>query len=256
MGLRGPLVHPACSPLLLCLSRVLRTLRFLVARLFALHHPATWYFSAAALPSPIPNPDIRYNQLFISNEWHDAVSKKTFPAVSPATEEVISHVAEGDWADVDLAVKAARAAFRLGSPWRRMDASERGQLLNCLADLVERGRVYLVSLQTLDNGKPFQESYVLDLDEVIKAYQDFAWLTSGTARPSPWMASISASPGTSLLVCGQLIPGNFPLVMQGWKLTPALAMGNTVVMKVAEQTPLSALYLASLIKEAGFPPGW
>lgn len=90
-------------------------------------HPgscASLEYSAAALPSPIPNPGIRYNQLFTSNEWHDAVSKKTFPTVSPATGEVISHVAEGDSADVDLAVKAALAAFQLGSPWRRMDASE------------------------------------------------------------------------------------------------------------------------------------
>ncbi|KAB0368628.1 hypothetical protein FD755_019662 [Muntiacus reevesi] len=122
-----------------------------------------------------------------------------------------------------------------------MDASERGQLLNCLADLVERGRVYLASLETLDNVKPFQESYVLDLDEVIKVYQDFA--------------CISASPSMGLLACGQITPWNFPSVMQGWKLAPALATGNTVVMKLAEQTPLSALYLASLIKEAGFPPG-
>lgn len=123
----GPLGAPCSFCLftwLLCLSRVLSTLRFLVARLFAPHRPATRYFSAAALPSPIPNPDIRYNQRFTSNEWHDAVSKKTLPTVSPATGEVIGHVAEGDSADVDLAVKAAHAAFRLGSPWRRMDASE------------------------------------------------------------------------------------------------------------------------------------
>ena len=119
---------------------------------------------------------------------------------------------------------------------------------------MERGRVYLASLETLDNGKSFQESYVLDLDEVIEVYQDFAWLTSGTARPPPWMASISASPSMGLLVCGQLIPWNFPLVMQGWKLAPALATGNTG-HEGGRADPLSALYLASLIKEAGFPPG-
>ncbi|PNI98865.1 ALDH1B1 isoform 2, partial [Pan troglodytes] len=129
-------------------------LRFLAPRLLSLQGRTAHYSSAAALPSPILNPDIPYNQLFINNEWQDAVSKKTFPTVNPTTGEVIGHVAEGDRADVDRAVKAAREAFRLGSPWRRMDASERGRLLNRLADLVERDRVYLASLETLDNGKP------------------------------------------------------------------------------------------------------
>uniref|UniRef100_A0A8C6D6Y5 aldehyde dehydrogenase (NAD(+)) n=1 Tax=Moschus moschiferus TaxID=68415 RepID=A0A8C6D6Y5_MOSMO len=124
-----------------------------------------------------------------------------------------------------------------------MDVSERGRLLNHLADLVERDHVYLASLETLDNGKPFQESYILGLDEVIKVYRYFAsWHFCFT-----WHEPVG--------VCGQIIPWNFPLVMQSWKLALALATGNTVVMKVAEQTPLSALYLASLIKEAGSPPG-
>lgn len=226
-------------------------------RLFALHHSATQYFSAAALPSPIPNPDIPDNQLFISNKWHDAVSKKTFPTVSPATGEVIGHVAEGDWADVDLAAKAARAAFRLGSPWRWMDALKRGWLLNHLADLVERDRVYLASLESLDNGKPFQESYVLDLDEVIKVYRYFAgWADKWHGKTIPMDGEhFCFTRHEPVGVCCQIIPWNFPLVMQSWKLALALAMGNTVVTKVAEQTPFSALYLASLIKEVGLPPG-
>lgn len=231
--------------------------RFLVPRLLCLQGRTTSYSTAAALPNPIPNPEIRYNQLFINNEWQDAVSKKTFPTVNPTTGEVIGHVAEGDRADVDLAVKAAREAFRLGSPWRRMDASERGRLLNRLADLVERDRVYLASLETLDNGKPFQESYVLDLDEVIKVYRYFAgWADKWHGKTIPMDGEhFCFTRHEPVGVCGQIIPWNFPLVMQGWKLAPALATGNTVVMKVAEQTPLSALYLASLIKEAGFPPG-
>ena len=139
-------------------------------RLFALHHSATQYFSAAALPSPIPNPDIPDNQLFISNKWHDAVSKKTFPTVSPATGEVIGHVAEGDWADVDLAAKAARAAFRLGSPWRWMDALKRGWLLNHLADLVERDCVYLASLESLSRlqNTTFEQVPIQDSSDSIK----------------------------------------------------------------------------------------
>uniref|UniRef100_A0A8D1VFP4 Aldehyde dehydrogenase 1A1 n=1 Tax=Sus scrofa TaxID=9823 RepID=A0A8D1VFP4_PIG len=232
-------------------------LHFLVPRLFGLCRPVAPYSSAAALPSPILNPDIRYNQLFINNEWQDAVSKKTFQTVNPTTGEVIGHVAEGDQADVDRAVKAAREAFRLGSPWRRMDASERGRLLNRLADLVERDRVYLASLETLDNGKPFQESYALDLDEVIKVYRYFAgWADKWHGKTIPMDGEhFCFTRHEPVGVCGQIIPWNFPLVMQAWKLAPALATGNTVVMKVAEQTPLSALYLASLIKEVGFPPG-
>ncbi|CAO2580658.1 Aldehyde dehydrogenase X, mitochondrial [Lemmus lemmus] len=233
------------------------SIRFFAHRLLCLQGRTPSYSTIAALPNPVPNPEIRYNQLFINNEWRDAVSKKTFPTVNPTTGEVIGHVAEGDRADVDLAVKAAREAFRLGSPWRRMDASERGRLLNRLADLVERDRVYLASLETLDNGKPFQESYVLDLDEVIKVYRYFAgWADKWHGKTIPMDGEhFCFTRHEPVGVCGQIIPWNFPLVMQGWKLAPALATGNTVVMKVAEQTPLSALYLASLIKEAGFPPG-
>ncbi|XP_006863195.1 PREDICTED: aldehyde dehydrogenase X, mitochondrial isoform X2 [Chrysochloris asiatica] len=134
-----------------------------------------------------------------------------------------------------------------------MDASERGRLLNRLADLVERDRIYLASLETLDNGKPFQESYVLDLDEVIKVYRYFAgWADKWHGKTIPMDGEhFCFTRHEPVGVCGQIIPWNFPLVMQGWKLAPALATGNTVVMKVAEQTPLSALYLASLIKEVG-----
>uniref|UniRef100_A0A0K0D7D8 aldehyde dehydrogenase (NAD(+)) n=1 Tax=Angiostrongylus cantonensis TaxID=6313 RepID=A0A0K0D7D8_ANGCA len=102
-------------------------------------------------------------QLFINNEWVDAVSKKTFETFNPATGALITNVAEGDVADVDKAVKAASDAFRLGSPWRRMDAAERGNLLNRLADLMERDRVILASLETLDNGKPYSVAYTADL---------------------------------------------------------------------------------------------
>ncbi|XP_074059652.1 aldehyde dehydrogenase X, mitochondrial isoform X2 [Macrotis lagotis] len=232
-------------------------LRLLAPRLSGLCRRVAPYSSAASLPNPVLQPDVHYAKLFINNEWRDAVSKKTFPTVNPSTGEVITHVAEGDKADVDLAVKAAREAFRLGSPWRQMDASERGRLLYRLADLVERDRTYLASLETLDNGKPFQESYVLDLDEVIKVYRYFAgWADKNHGKTIPMDGEhFCFTRHEPVGVCGQIIPWNFPLVMQGWKLAPALAAGNTVVMKVAEQTPLSALYLASLIKEAGFPPG-
>ncbi|XP_040216961.1 aldehyde dehydrogenase X, mitochondrial [Rana temporaria] len=204
-----------------------------------------------------PFEDVRYTKLFINNEWHNAVSGRTFPTVDPSTGEIIAHVAEADKNDVDLAVQAAKQAFRLGSPWRAMDASHRGQLLNRLADLIERDRVYLASLESLDNGKPFSMSYNLDVGETIKIYRYFGGFADkchGKTIPidGNYFCYTRLEP---VGVCGQIIPWNFPLIMQCWKLAPALAAGNTVVMKVAEQTPLSALYIASLFKEAGFPPG-
>ena len=112
-------------------------------------------------------------QIFINNEWLDSVSGKTFPTINPATGEVICQVQEGDKADVEKAVKAAKAAFKLGSEWRTMDASKRGVLLNKLADLMERDRVYLASLESLDNGKPFQDAFNIDLSLTIKCLRYF-----------------------------------------------------------------------------------
>ncbi|XP_029475043.1 aldehyde dehydrogenase, mitochondrial [Rhinatrema bivittatum] len=214
-------------------------------------------FSAAAIPAPNPQQDVQYNKIFINNEWHDAISKKTFPTVNPSTGEVICQVAEGDKADVDKAVKAAQEAFKLGSPWRRMDASDRGVLLNRLADLIERDRTYLATLETLDNGKPYTISYAVDLELVVKCLRYYAgWADKWHGKTIPidgdYFCYTRHEP---VGVCGQIIPWNFPLLMQAWKLGPALATGNVVVMKVAEQTPLTALHVASLIKEAGFPPG-
>ncbi|XP_056375178.1 aldehyde dehydrogenase X, mitochondrial [Hyla sarda] len=213
------------------------------------------YYSVTRVEKPLEK--VHYTKLFINNEWHNAVSGKTFPTVDPSTGRTIAQVAEADKVDVDLAVDAAKQAFKLGSPWRCMDASHRGQLLNRLADLIERDRVYLASLETLDNGKPVSMSYNMDVGETIKIYRYFAGFADklhGKTIPidGNYFCYTRHEP---VGVCGQIIPWNFPLVMQSWKLAPALATGNTVVMKVAEQTPLSGLYIASLIKEAGFPPG-
>nr|KAF6281976.1 aldehyde dehydrogenase 2 family member [Myotis myotis] len=205
-----------------------------------------------AVPAPIQQPEVFYNQIFINNEWQDAVSKKTFPTINPSTGEVICQVAEGDKEDVDRAVKAARAAFQLGSPWRRMDASNRGRLLNRLADLIERDRTYLAALETLDNGKPYVISYLVDLDMVLKCLRYYAgWADKYHGKTIPIDGDFfSYTRHEPVGVCGQIIPWNFPLLMQAWKLGPALATGNVVVMKVAEQTPLTALYVANLIKES------
>ncbi|MGH0120880.1 UNVERIFIED_CONTAM: hypothetical protein FKN15_014064 [Acipenser sinensis] len=222
----------------------------------SLRVPASQYSAtASAIPAPNTQPEIHFNKIFINNEWHDAVSKKTFPTVNPSTAEVICQVAEGDKADVDKAVKAAKEAFRLGSPWRRMDASHRGLLLNRLADLIERDSAYLAALETLDNGKPYALSYSVDLSVVVKCLRYYAgWADKNHGKTIPidgdYFCYTRHEP---VGVCGQIIPWNFPLFMQASKLGPALATGNTVVMKVAEQTPLTALYVASLIKEWNFP---
>ncbi|XP_071493694.1 aldehyde dehydrogenase X, mitochondrial-like [Diadema antillarum] len=196
-------------------------------------------------------------QLFINNEWVDSASGKTFPTINPATEEVITEVVEADKADVDRAYDAAREAFRLGSPWRTTDASRRGALLHRLADLVERDRVYLASLETLDNGKPYADSYNIDLPGTISAIRYYAgWADKIEGKTIPVDGDfLTYTRHEPVGVCGQIIPWNFPLLMLGWKWAPALAAGNTIVMKSAEQTPLTALYMAELAKEAGFPPG-
>merc|ERR1712106_807109 len=176
---------------------------------------------------------------------------------NPATEEKIADVQEGDKADVDRAVKAATNAFKLGSDWRKMDASYRGRLMNRLADLIERDAGYHASLETLDNGKPYTASFFADLALSIKCYRYYAgWADKTHGKTIPVDGSfLSHTRHEPVGVCGQIIPWNFPLLMQAWKLGPALATGNVVVMKLAEQTPLSGLAVAALIKEAGFPPG-
>ncbi|XP_071510493.1 aldehyde dehydrogenase, mitochondrial-like [Diadema antillarum] len=239
---------------MLALQGILRTTR---AVGLARNVLRTSSYSTAAAPQPIVQPDIHFNKLFINNEWVDARSGKTFPTINPATEEIITHVAEADKADVDIAYEAAKKAFQLGSPWRTMDASERGRLINKLADLIERDMVYLASLETLDNGKPFHVAMAADLPLSIKCYRYYAgWSDKIEGKTIPIDGDfLCYTRHEPIGVCGQIIPWNFPLLMQAWKLGPALASGCTVIMKVAEQTPLTALYVAELIKEAGFPPG-
>uniref|UniRef100_A0A336LN47 aldehyde dehydrogenase (NAD(+)) n=1 Tax=Culicoides sonorensis TaxID=179676 RepID=A0A336LN47_CULSO len=211
----------------------------------------------ASMPAPNPNPEVLYTGIFINNEWHKAKSGKTFKSIDPSTEKVIAEVQEGDKADIDIAVQAARNAFKLNSPWRTMDASDRGVLLNRLADLMERDRVYLSSLETLDNGKPYNMSYNVDIPMSIKYLRYYAgWADKNHGKVIPMDGDYFVyTRHEPVGVCGQIIPWNFPVLMMAWKLGPALSTGNTVVLKPAEQTSLTALYMAQLIKEAGFPPG-
>jgi len=213
--------------------------------------------TVATLPKPVLKPEINYTGIFINNEFHPSASGKTFPTINPSTEEVICHVQEGDKADVDKAVKAATDAFSLTSPWRTMDARDRGFLLLKLADLIERDRAYLASLETLDNGKPFQVAYAADVGLTMDCYRYYAgWSDKNHGKVIPTRGDFFAyTRHEPIGVCGQIIPWNFPLLMQAWKMGPALATGNTIVMKVSEQTPLTALHIAALTKEAGFPDG-
>lgn len=205
---------------------------------------------------PVKNPEVKFKQLFINNEFVDAASGKKFPVVNPTTEEVICEVAEGDKEDVDKAVKAARAAFEVGSQWRHMDASQRGRLLSKLADLIERDKAYLASLETVDNGKSFMAA-VYDMSAVVNVLRYYAgWADKVVGQTIPSDGGFFTYTRLEPIgVCGAIIPWNFPMMMFGWKIGPALACGNTVVLKPAEQTPLTALYTASLIREAGFPAG-
>jgi aldehyde dehydrogenase (NAD+) len=209
--------------------------------------------STAATYSP---PAIRQTGILIGDEFRKSVSGRTFPTVNPATEEVICEVAEGDAADVDLAVHAARAAFETG-PWSRMDARDRGRLLTRLADLIEANFDELAALETLDNGKPISDSRAADLPLVIdclRYYGGWADKIQGHTIPirGDYFCCTRREP---IGVCGQIIPWNFPMLMVAWKWGPALAAGNTIVMKPAEQTPLTCLRMAELALEAGFPPG-
>jgi aldehyde dehydrogenase (NAD+) len=209
--------------------------------------------ASATLESPVR---VTATKLLINNQWVDSKSGKTFPTINPATGEEICQVAEADAPDVDCAVQAARAAFN-GGPWRTMSAAERGLLLNRLADLIERNADELARLETLDNGKPYQVARSADLPLTIACYRYYAgWADKVQGKTIPIGGNYFCyTRHEPVGVVGQIIPWNFPLLMQAWKLGPALATGNTVVLKPAEQTPLTALRVGELILEAGFPPG-
>ncbi|PTB63901.1 aldehyde dehydrogenase [Trichoderma citrinoviride] len=192
--------------------------------------------------------------LFINNEWVEGVDKKKFEVINPATEEVITSVCEGTEKDVDLAVAAARKAFN--TTWKATSPGERSRLILKLADLAEKNSELLSAVESLDNGKSITMARG-DVGAVIgciRYYGGWADKIEGkTLDIAPDMFNYTRP--EPLGVCGQIIPWNFPLLMLAWKIGPALATGNTIVMKSAEQTPLSALVFASLVKEAGFPPG-
>jgi aldehyde dehydrogenase (NAD+) len=209
---------------------------------------------AAALKRPTA-PAIRETRLFINNDWVDPVEGKTFDTYNPATGEVIAKVAHASAADVDRAVKAARKALESG-PWATMDAVDRGRLLFRLADLVEKNAEELAALESLNCGKTIRDSRG-DMNGVCATLRYYAgWADKIEGRTVPVRGNfLCYTLRQPVGVVGQIIPWNFPLLMLAWKWGPALVCGNTVVMKPAEQTPLSALRVCELVREAGFPPG-
>lgn len=210
----------------------------------------------AIAETTIAAPKIKHTECFIDGQWRPSISGKTFQTVNPATEEVICDVAEGDSADIDAAVKAARHAFESG-PWSKMDARDRGKLMFRLADLIEEEIDELAALESLDNGKPFREARYGDLPLVLdclRYYAGYADKIHGSTIPIRGNF-FTYTRREAVGVAGQIIPWNFPMLMVAWKWGPALAAGCTIVMKPAEQTPLSCLRLAQLAKEAGIPDG-
>ncbi len=195
-------------------------------------------------------------KLLINNRWVNSRSGKTFPTINPSTGEEICRVSEADEADVNEAVKAARHAFEKG-PWKKMSAAERGRLIYKLADLIEEHADELARLEALDNGKPAHVAKSADLGLAVATYRYYAgWADKIQGKTIPIAGDyFSYTRLEPVGVVGQIIPWNFPILMQCWKLAPALAAGNTVVMKPAEQTPLTALRIGELILEAGFPEG-
>eukprot|EP01112_Ceratiomyxa_fruticulosa_P019028 TRINITY_DN6161_c0_g1_i1.p1 TRINITY_DN6161_c0_g1~~TRINITY_DN6161_c0_g1_i1.p1 ORF type:complete len:498 (+),score=97.32 TRINITY_DN6161_c0_g1_i1:155-1648(+) len=198
-----------------------------------------------------------HTQLFINNEWHDSIDGKTLPVINPSTEEVITTVSIGNEKDVDRAVSAARSAFN--REWENFSPALRGKLLWKLADLIEENKFELATLETLNVGKPFFESFGFDMTQAINSFRYFAgWADKIQGKVVP----LSTTPHAlcyikkePLGVVGLILPWNFPLQLLTWKLAPCLAAGNCVIIKPSELTPLSTLYLCDLIARAGFPPG-
>jgi aldehyde dehydrogenase (NAD+) len=199
---------------------------------------------------------VKPGKLFIGGKWVDAASGKTFPTVNPATGETITVIAEGGERDAAAAVDAAFTAFHSG-PWPEMSASDRGRILWRIGDLIDKYNEELGTLETLDNGKPIFESRQVDMPMVAEVFRYYAgWATKihGETVPvkGPFLNYTLREP---LGVVAAIVPWNFPLLLASWKIAPALAAGNTVVLKPASWTPLTALRLAEICQEAGVPDG-
>ncbi|GAA5170051.1 aldehyde dehydrogenase DhaS [Pseudonocardia eucalypti] len=200
-------------------------------------------------------------KMLINGEWVDSASGRTFDTVNPATEDVLASVAHGEAADVDAAVRAARAAFEDGSPWRKMPHGQRGKIIHKLGDLILEHLDDFALLESLDNGKPYSVAKAADVPLAADLFHYMSgWATKiegNTVPVSAWDPDqyLAFTLREPVGVCAQIIPWNFPLLMAAWKIGPVLAAGCTTILKPAEQTPLSALLLGELAMQAGLPPG-
>jgi aldehyde dehydrogenase (NAD+) len=200
--------------------------------------------------------NLKPGRLLIDGQWVDG--SKRFDTINPATGEVLTQIAEASAADVDHAVDAARRAFEdRNGAWRKLSASERGRLIWKLADLVEKNIDELAELETLDNGKPIFESRYVDMPMVVDVLRYYAGLATKIHGETinSFETAFTYTLREPVGVVGLIVPWNFPLLLASWKIGPALACGNTIVLKPAEQTPLTTLKLGELVVEAGFPPG-
>ena len=193
--------------------------------------------------------------LYINGEYMQSQSGKTFEVLNPANEEIIATVSEAQAEDINIAVQAAQKAF--DNEWSIMDAAERSRIIYKFADLLEEHREELAQLESLDNGKPYKTALADDVDGTVQHFRYYAgWATKITGQTvqvsKDYLNYIVHEP---VGVVGQIIPWNFPLAMAAWKLGSALAVGCTVVIKPAAETPLSLLYVGQLMKQAGFPDG-
>ncbi|WHY76569.1 aldehyde dehydrogenase family protein [Neobacillus sp. WH10] len=195
-------------------------------------------------------------ELYIDGKFVPSVSGKTFETLNPATEEVLAVVSEAEEYDIDLAVKAARRAFESGQ-WPDLSAAERARLIYKFADLIEEHREELAQLEALDNGKPYHVALADDIPATVEQFRYYAgWATKILGQTVPISKDyLNYTRHEPVGVVGQIIPWNYPLTMASWKMGAALATGCTIILKPAEQTPLSILYAAKLIQEAGFPAG-
>ncbi len=195
-------------------------------------------------------------RLYIGGQWVDALAGGTFPTINPATEETLTRAAEGRAEDIDRAAVAARKAFEEG-PWAKLSGSDRGRILWKIGDLLEARVAEVAEIETLDSGKTITESSRVDVPMAADCFRYFAgWASKIEGETVPVRAPFfNYTLREPLGVVGQIIPWNFPILLAAWKVAPALAAGNTIVLKPAEQTPLSALRLAQIAEEAGLPPG-
>src|SRR6187551_2310921 len=195
------------------------------------------------------------HNLLINNEWRAAASSKTMDVVNPATEEVIARVALADRVDLDGAVAAARAA--LVGPWGQLSARERGRLVRKLGDRLLERADEVARLETLHNGKPIAESRNIEIPAAAECFEYYGgWSDKVMGETIPVKGNhLTYTLREPIGVVAAIVPWNFPLLLAAWKVAPALACGNVVILKPASQTPLTALALAGLAVDVGFPPG-